>query len=390
MGLRDWVARRGARTAHVLVVEVPGAWPTRVRVEQQVGARGWRLALSPADADVLAVCGTPGPALDAAVSKLWDLMPGPRARISLGSPGAEAVSERLRGAEQALLDVRQQYDDSRARPTAPEAEQQSSGHTETHHGMDHGDMDHGGGHEGMDHEGGHGGMEMAPDGIPLAQGGEDRDGLEMDVLNVRLGPVLPYWPAGLVLRCSLQGDVIVEAQADRIDGDHEAGSRAMPQPLDRLLSAAVRCDNASTLLMLAGWDDAGAQARRVRDRVLWGKDPAEAGRALERLRRKVAGSFLLRRALQDIGYLGSADLERHGLPERLRGDARDRLLTMLDRAWADLHPAPGLSVEQPAPQPVDLESVPHLVVGRDLATARLLVSSLDLDPLQPGMEVAHA
>src|SRR5699024_11402590 len=90
-----------------------------------------------------------------------------------------------------------------------------NGH-EDHSQMDHsghgshGGMDHSGhgSHGGMDHSGhsghgGHGGMDMAPEGISLAQGGQDRDGLEMDVLHLPLGPVLPFWPAGLVLtaRC---------------------------------------------------------------------------------------------------------------------------------------------------------------------------------------------
>src|SRR5699024_755889 len=75
-----------------------------------------------------------------------------------------------------------------------------------------------GGHESHEGHGGHGGMDMAPGGIPLAQGGDDRHGLEMDVLHLALGPVLPFWPAGLVLRCSLQGDVVVGAEAAVIDG----------------------------------------------------------------------------------------------------------------------------------------------------------------------------
>ena len=49
---------------------------------------------------------------------------------------------------------------------------------------------------------------MSPDGIPLAEGAEDRDGLEMDVLHLPLGPVLAHWPAGVVLRVTLHGDVV--------------------------------------------------------------------------------------------------------------------------------------------------------------------------------------
>ncbi len=70
--------------------------------------------------------------------------------------------------------------------------------------------------QGMDH----GAMDMpAPGGIPLATGSEnDRDGLEMDELSVSLGPVLPSWPAGLVLRCVLHGDLIADASVQTMPG----------------------------------------------------------------------------------------------------------------------------------------------------------------------------
>lgn len=47
---RRWTAGAVGR-AHALVVEVPGWWATRVAVEQELGRRGWRIALSPTDAD---------------------------------------------------------------------------------------------------------------------------------------------------------------------------------------------------------------------------------------------------------------------------------------------------------------------------------------------------
>src|SRR5699024_7110981 len=128
-----------------------------------------------------------------------------------------------------------------------------NGH-EDHSQMDHsghgshGGMDHSGhgSHGGMDYSGhgGHGGMDMAPEGISLAQGGQDRDGLEMDVLHLPLGPVLPFWPAGLVLDCSLQGDVVVDAAASVVDGsDH--GTRAHDSQPGLML--AVRCDDVMAL-----------------------------------------------------------------------------------------------------------------------------------------------
>src|SRR5699024_10599404 len=111
------------------------------------------------------------------------------------------------------------------------------------HGGHEGHADHGG-HEG--HEG-HGDMDMAPAGIPLAEGGEDRDGLEMDVLHLPLGPVLPFWPAGLVLHCSLQGDVVVDATASVIDAtEHRAG--APGRPTDHASATVTQCDQVMALL----------------------------------------------------------------------------------------------------------------------------------------------
>ena len=57
MGLRMALAKVAARRAHVLVVEATGQWQVRAAVERAVLEKGWSLASSPADADVLAVCG---------------------------------------------------------------------------------------------------------------------------------------------------------------------------------------------------------------------------------------------------------------------------------------------------------------------------------------------
>jgi hypothetical protein len=220
----------------------------------------------------------------------------------------------------------------------------------------------------MEH-GGHGDMDMAPGGIALAQGGEDRDGLEMDVLNVRLGPVLPHWPAGLVLRCALQGDVVTEAQAEFLGADtqqRDAGSATGP---------ARTVDNIVSLLALAGWDDAAAEARRVRDAMLEGGDRATTTVRLDRLRRKVTRSWVLRWSLRGVRPIADEDLERHDLPSHLAGDTYSRLLGMLDRAADDTGPLP-------AAFPVD--KLPRLVAGLDVAAARLVVASLDAHELQPG------
>ncbi|AXH93646.1 hypothetical protein EEZ25_30745 [Micromonospora aurantiaca] len=259
---------------------------------------------------------------------------------------------------------------------------QSSHGAMTHEG--HGGMEHGGmAHGGMEH----GGMDMAPGGIPLASGGEDRDGLEMDFLHLRLGPVLAYWPAGLVLRCTLQGDVIVDAETSLVtatDPAAEPERRYAPEDLRRF--AARRCDNAASLLGLAGWGDAASRARRIRDALLFTDDRDGPAGELERLRRVVGRSWWLRRSLHRIGPLDADDLARRGLPATMAGDVRDRLLAMLN------HAANSIGGQRPAGSSlgVPVDAIPDLVRGWDLATARLIVASLDLDPLVTDREVSHA
>jgi len=382
MGLRESLARYAVRSAHVLVAEAPGAnWHTRVTVERHVLARGWRLASSPADADVLAVCGVPGTELAGALDLVWDQLPGPRSRVRVDGPDTAATA--LEQAERDLLDESAQRDDSRSRPTTPDMDHGGDGDGD----MDHGDMDHGD----MDH----GDMDMAPGGIPLAGGGQDRDGLEMDVLHLRLGPVLPYWPAGLVLRCSLQGDVIVEAEAHVVDADPHAphhGHAAGPIGNDDHDSAAIfaarRCDNAANLLALAGWEEAATRARSLRDRLVDGADAGVAAASVAELSRRVARSRLLRWSLRRVRPLSEADLEAHGLPSHLLGDPRDRLLAILDRARGALHGSVDTSAARR--EGVTPGVLPHLVTGLDLATARLVVASLDLEPLGTSQEPAHA
>ena len=250
--------------------------------------------------------------------------------------------------------------------------------------MNHEAMDH----EGMDHagHGGHSGMDMAPAGIALAQGGQDRDGLEMDVLHLPLGPVLPFWPAGLVLCCSLQGDVVVDAAASVVDGAGQAAGSKEPQA-PPVPASAVRCDGVMALLALAGADDAAARARRARDALVRG-DQGAARDVVERLHRTVRRSWLLRWSLRGVLVLDPSDLARHGLPEGCRGDAHDRLSSMVEGLRSEVcGGAVPAAVESGA---VPWERMPHLVTGLELATVRLAVASLNLEPFSTVQETGHA
>ncbi|WP_242612827.1 hypothetical protein [Janibacter limosus] len=403
MGLTRILAHLAVNSTHVLIVEAPGHWLTRVELEQQMALRGWRAAWTPANADVLAVCGVPGPELAELAERLWEQMPGPRARVDVASPAV--VGSTLEDAATLLLDTPYHRADARERaqePRIPEDHGQMGhgGHEGMdhggHEGMNHEGMDHGG-HEGMNHEamdhegmdhaghGGHGGMDMAPAGIALAQGGQDRDGLEMDVLHLPLGPVLPFWPAGLALLCSLQGDVVVDAAASVVDGAGHAASSKEPQT-PPVPASAVRCDGVMALLALAGADDAAARARRARDALVRG-DQGAARDAVERLHRTVRRSWLLRWSLRGVMVLDPSDLARHDLPEVCRGDAHDRLSSLVEGLRSEVCGAVPAAVESGA---VPWERMPQLVTGLELATVRLAVASLNLEPFSTVQETRHA
>jgi hypothetical protein len=60
-------------------------------------------------------------------------------------------------------------------------------------------------------QGGKGMTGGVPYGRPMAERADDRDGLKLDYLPVRVGPLFSAFPAGLGLDLKLQGDVIQEA-----------------------------------------------------------------------------------------------------------------------------------------------------------------------------------
>jgi hypothetical protein len=215
------------------------------------------------------------------------------------------------------------------------------------HDMDDHDMDDRG-HMEMGH------MSMTgPGGYPLAEGAEDRDGLEMDVLHRRIGPVLPCWPAGLVVEVTLAGDTITDASASLVD----AANRVRAEELRNVPALAL--DRAAQVLLLAGWGSMAARALRVRDLVAAG-EADRARRRLEPLHRRIERSVVLRWSLR-------------GLQIRLGVDVRTVLLARLERARAEL------SGRQTAPEPVTpLEEIPALVNGRDLSSARLIVAALTI------------
>lgn len=371
MELTGRLLRWAAARPHLLVAEAVGGTQVRLQVERELRANGWPPATGPADADLLVVCGRPDAQFQDAVETTWQAMPGPRARVQLTT--ADDVADRLTHARTRLADAAWQRADAASRsehvaddPT-PEAEAEDGG-------TDHGDME----------------MEMdmsLPGGLVMADRAPDRDGLELDVLHLRLGPILASWPAGLAVDVVMQGDVVQEAAVVTYAAESGAGSAWSTAPdadgrARAQLTAAAHLDSAGRLLQLAGWGAAAAQASRLRDDVLTGAPTPELVAAVQRLTGRVGRSWSLRSGLRDLAVVRTDDAERRGLTgpaARADGDVLDRLLQWLVEAYQGLDGEgrdDGPRGRNPA---AVLDALPALLVGLEVGAVRLVVASLDPD-----------
>ena len=454
MDLTGALLRAGATRPHVLVATVPGATAVRLAAEEQLRRRGWPAAMTPADADILLVAGDAVAPLAEVVEATWQAMPAPRARAAAARPGevraalgASRVRLGDRAAQQALAatgpgrrPLRHRGPDGH-RPDADtghhghdsgggdhdhgqgdedHAHGGGAGQKDESEGHGHGSMNHGHeagggpGHGGGGHDHAAGGMEI-PGGLPMADRGDDRDGLRLDQLHLPLGPVLPDWPAGLVLRVTLQGDVIQEAEPEVLGGGggsfwDEPWRRAAAGEHVRTAEASRRAaasylDSLGRFLAVAGWDAAAVAARRLRDEVLAGAPPGRLRRDAGRFARRVAGSRVLAWLTGGLGVLSAAEAAAArvaGPALRAGGDVTARY-----RQWcADLAGAAGSFDDASPLRPAGLAPprgpatyggvpsaglvavLPRLLAGTELAAARLIIASLDpdLDQLPALME----
>jgi hypothetical protein len=350
--LRAWSLAR----PRVLVVDAPGADELRWRVEAELDRRGWPPAMAPADTDLLLVVGVPGPQLAAAIDVVWSQVTAPRERVALRA--GDDIAAALDDGRAALTDwAAYRADDDRPSPSSLLDEENE----QTHDGMDHG-----GGHEGMDHGGEVG-------GLPMAMTGPDRDGLQLDVLTVCLGPVLPGWPTGLVLRADLQGDVLIGAEVSWLDADSLTDAEPVLDPQQLAL------DHLARFLVVAGWPTAARDARRARD-GLRSEEPGH-GAAAQRLAEQLAGRLRRSRGLAWM----AAGVSRS--PRGQETGAGDLVLDRL-RRWCDAATGQGAS-DEVAPA---LDDVADMVEGAEIGTSQLIVASLGLHPAaaRPAPESARA
>jgi hypothetical protein len=200
-------------------------------------------------------------------------------------------------------------------------------------------------------QGGTGMTGGVPYGRPLAGRANDRDGLKLDQILVRVGPFLSPFPPGLLLDVKLQGDVIQEATipasiADEADLTGGEGPSGAPVPHGHPARLAVAADSLFTGALTRPVPIAELELARARHHLAWlaealrvggleayglrvlklafglNRESADSVDALERwLRRNLS----LRWGTSRVGVVTRAQAE--GLPggpvARASGDDRD-------------------------------------------------------------------
>ena len=422
MDLTGLALRAAAARPRVLLATLPGGTAARLEAERVLRLRDWPPAATPAQADVLLVAGPDCPDLRAAVDRLWQDLPAPRARVHVS--GADEIEAALDAGQarlisptgqrtQAQASVRAARDDDGGRPHHQDSRggEGDGAVGGRHHEHDDGEGDTGRRHGGHEGHGGHDGGEMEmPGGLPMAEQGEDRDGLELDRLHVPLGPLLADWPAGLTIRVTLQGDVVQEAAVEEPLRSGSSGREAFwLQPWLRAAAgepvslgeavrrrAAAHLDSLARLLSVAGWPAEAIAARRLRDDLLDGASGAAVVLRLERFARRVGRSRTLAWLTRGMGGVSVAEAREAGVSgpaARAGGDVTARYRQWLADIRGDVR-----RMEEPSPlRPAAEESprgcwshhgppsaalialLPGLLRGAELAAARLIVASLDPD-----------
>lgn len=274
---------------------------------------------------------------------------------------------------------------------------------------------------GANGQGGEGMMGGTPYGRPMAMTGEDRDGLPLDQLHLRLGPFLPAFPPGLVLDTVIQGDVLQECAVvgNPFERDELLGGAltATPPDPERTLAAMERArarhhlHRVARTLRLHGLD---ALARRM---LALAMAPPDDGDRVRYLAHRLERSTALRWATEGVGRidpsaaeavggivaraagwssdarsddpvyaeLGFTPIFRHGSDAQARW--RQRLAEAAQAldlaAAAGERRSDGAALELPwGDDDADrrlLDLLPGLLTGQELGDAMTTLDSLDLD-----------
>ncbi len=259
-----------------------------------------RLVPSPRHASVLLVAGTVAPDHRVALDRVHDQMPHPRAVVRWG---AGEGSDEAGAITAALVDA---FDRLRHDPSTSTPDRLPDEEPNEWRGV------------GPFGQGGEGMMGGTPYGRPMAMTGDDRDGLSLDQLHLRLGPFLEWLPPGVVLDVTMQGEVLQDvvpsvARAQAAGSAPNGASGESPAGTVDPIRSDLRW--LALALHVHGLDALSTRAARL---AATGRDDR---RAVSRLCRSVRRSGLL----WGIGGVGPV----HGA-----GDAADRWRARLARLEA--------------------------------------------------------
>ncbi len=207
-------------------------------------------------------------------------------------------------------------------------------------------------------QGGEGMMGGTPYGRAMAMTADDRDGLSLDLLELRLGPYLGQLPGGLVADVALQGEVIQSIQfACAGDAPFVTGDRAVP--------VARRLLWLSHALHVQGLDAFAVGAARLARRSARLGDDSSLARDFASFRRRLRWTGL-RSALRSVG-------DRDGLDTWARWSARlDAISAGLDGADSRLAPADGS-------MPITAAELAETITGLTLTDAVSTIIGFDID-----------
>ena len=161
----------------------------------------------------------------------------------------------------------------------------------------------------------------------------------------------------------LQGDVVQEARVEQlvdVDANRAEWSEALANLEPAVAVAVVRLDTLVRLLAVVGWEGARLQSQQVRDALLSGT--GDVAVQLHRLSRKVQRSRTLRQMTT-------------GVRTTREEDVAARYRRWLDEAVAAVDSG---SMPATADEPHAVHLLPALLVGSDVAAARLIVATLEL------------
>lgn len=304
MGLRSRLASFAAIGEVPVFAVVGGGY--RSQLHRLRLAEGIRIVATPRHGAVLLVAGAFPEVAGESISHVHDQMAGPRVTIGWGHPDPTVVPVQVSTAgdvAEVAAVIRQQFRDvmngviTAEPPLLPNIDQVEWRGVGPY---------------------GHGGAGMTggtPYGRPLALRAPDRDGLELDILPLTIGPWFAGFPPGLALGVSLQGDVAQEVEVVSTDlvsaGPAGVFDRALrePVPIRDLEMARARhhLEWMADTLRIAGVD----RLSRVAGQVAAAVGPGEVG-PVERLMAASRRSLLRPMALRGVGVL-PADIDMAGL-----------------------------------------------------------------------------